>query len=114
MASTTAWCPRPKGTCPGPARARRPRSGERGAATQCRCLGSNPRRARRATVDRGGYLGFYRKVADEPLKLTLFIGNYTEQVTWLDAATGRLIAEPNFFEPMTLRSFITLGFGGRA
>ncbi len=53
-------------------------------------------------------------MADDPLKLTLFIGNYTEQVTWLDPATGRLIAEPNFFEPMTLRSFITLGFGGRA
>ena len=54
-----------------------------------------------------------RRVTDEPLKQAVFTGNYTEQVTWRDAATGRLIAESDFFEPMTLGSLITPGFGGR-
>jgi hypothetical protein len=39
--------------------------------------------------------------------------NYKEQVTWRDAATGRLIAESDFFEPLTLGSLITPGFDGR-
>jgi len=56
---------------------------------------------------------FKRRVAAEPLKLALFTGNYTEQVTWRDAATGRIIAESDFFEPLTLGSLITPGFGGR-
>jgi hypothetical protein len=56
---------------------------------------------------------FKRRVAAEPLKLALFTGNYTEQVTWRDAATGRLIAESDFFEPLTIGSLITPGFGGR-
>jgi hypothetical protein len=56
---------------------------------------------------------FKRRVADEPLKLALFTANYTEQVTWRDTATGRIIAESDFFEPLTLGSLITPGFGGR-
>ncbi len=36
-----------------------------------------------------------------------------EQVTWRDAPTGRLIAESDYFEPLTIGSPITPGFGGR-
>lgn len=39
--------------------------------------------------------------------------NYTEQLTWRDAATGRLLAESDFFEPLTINSLTTPGFGGR-
>ncbi len=56
---------------------------------------------------------FKRRVVAEPLKVALFTGNYTEQVTWRDAANGRIIAESDFFEPMTIGSLITPGFGGR-
>ena len=49
----------------------------------------------------------------EPNDLALFAGNYQEQLTWRDAATGRLLAESDFFEPMTFGSLITPGFGGR-
>jgi hypothetical protein len=56
---------------------------------------------------------FKRRVTAEPLKLALFTGNYTEQVTWRDAATGRIIAESDFFEPLTIGSLITPGFGSR-
>ncbi len=52
-------------------------------------------------------------VAKEPIKLALFTGNYKEQVTWRDAATGRIIAASDFFEPLTPGSLITPGFGGR-
>jgi hypothetical protein len=52
-------------------------------------------------------------VAKEPIKLAMFTGNYKEQVTWRYAATGRIIAQSDFFEPMTLGSLITPGFGGR-
>lgn len=53
-----------------------------------------------------------RRVTAEPLKPAVFTGNYTEQVTWRDAATGRIIAESDFFEPMTIGALITPGFGG--
>ncbi len=52
-------------------------------------------------------------VAAEPMFDALFTGNYKEQVTWRDAATGRIIAESDFFEPMTFGSLITPGYGGR-
>ena len=52
-------------------------------------------------------------VEREPFKLALFTGNYKEQVTWCDAATGRIIAASDFFEPLTAGSLITPGFGGR-
>jgi hypothetical protein len=54
-----------------------------------------------------------RNVEKEPVKLALLTGNYTEQVTWRDAATGRIIAASDFFEPLTPGSLITPGFGGR-
>jgi hypothetical protein len=54
-----------------------------------------------------------RNVALEPLMLALMTGNYQEQVTWRDAATGRLLAQSDFFEPLTPGSLITPGFGGR-
>lgn len=54
-----------------------------------------------------------KNVALEPLKLAMFTGAYKEQVRWLDAATGRLLAESDFFEPMTFGSLITPGYGGR-
>ena len=54
-----------------------------------------------------------KNVEHEPIKLALFTGNYKEQVTWRDAATGRIIAESDFFEPLSIGSLITPGFGGR-
>jgi PQQ-like domain len=54
-----------------------------------------------------------QNVEKEPVKLALFTGNYKEQVTWRDAATGRIIAASDFFEPLTPGSLITPGFGGR-
>lgn len=38
---------------------------------------------------------------------------YREQVTWRDAATGRLLAASDFLPPMQLNALITPGFGGR-
>ena len=55
-----------------------------------------------------------RNVEAEPIVDAMFTGNYKEQVTWRDAATGRLLAASDFFEPMTFGSLITPGFGGRA
>ncbi len=52
-------------------------------------------------------------MAKEPIKAALFTGNYKEQLTWRDAATGRIIAESDFFEPLTINSLTTPGFGGR-
>ncbi len=49
----------------------------------------------------------------EPLMVALMTGTYKEQVTWRDAATGKILAESDFFEPLTLGSLITPGFGGR-
>jgi hypothetical protein len=54
-----------------------------------------------------------KNVQKEPIKLALFTANYTEQVTWRDAASGRIIAASDFFEPLTPGSLVTPGFGGR-
>ncbi len=44
----------------------------------------------------------------------IFINSrYTEQLTWRDAATGRILAESDFFEPLTVNSLTPPGFGGR-
>jgi hypothetical protein len=43
----------------------------------------------------------------------LMTANSKEQLTWRDAATGRIIAESDFFEPLAPGSLITPGFGGR-
>lgn len=54
-----------------------------------------------------------KNVAAEPNDIALFTQNYKEQVTWNDAATGRKLAESDFFEPLTINSLIPPGFGGR-
>ncbi len=54
-----------------------------------------------------------KNVEKEPIKLALFTANYKEQVTWRDAATGRIIAQSDFFEPLSPGSLVTPGFGGR-
>lgn len=38
---------------------------------------------------------------------------YTEQLTWRDAATGKILAQSDFFEPLTVNSLTPPGFGGR-
>jgi hypothetical protein len=54
-----------------------------------------------------------KNVEKEPIKLALFTANYKEQVTWRDAATGRIIAQSDYFEPLSIGSLVTPGFGGR-
>jgi hypothetical protein len=54
-----------------------------------------------------------KNVKMEPLMPALMTGNYKEQLTWRDAATGRLIAESDFFEGMTPGALYTPGYGGR-
>ncbi len=54
-----------------------------------------------------------QNVEMEPMMLALMTRNYKEQVMWRDAATGRLIAESDFFEPLTPGALITPGYGGR-
>jgi hypothetical protein len=54
------------------------------------------------------------KVAKEPLMAAIFTENYSEQLTWRNAATGKIIAESDFFEPLTINSLTPPGFGGRA
>jgi hypothetical protein len=49
----------------------------------------------------------------EPMMLALGTGFYREQVRWRDAATGRLIAESDLMEPMSVNTAVTPGFGGR-
>ena len=46
--------------------------------------------------------------------LDLITGKYKEQVTWRDAATGRTLAESDFFEPLTINSLVVPGYGGRS
>jgi len=52
-------------------------------------------------------------VAKEPVKGALFTENYTEQLTWRDAATGKILAESDFFEPLSINGLTPPGFGGR-
>lgn len=52
-------------------------------------------------------------VAKEPAKAALFTGNYKEQLTWRNAATGEIIAESDYFEPLSINSLTPPGFGGR-
>jgi hypothetical protein len=49
----------------------------------------------------------------EPMMLALGTGLYREQVRWRDAATGRLIAESDLMDPMSVNTAVTPGFGGR-
>jgi len=34
-------------------------------------------------------------------------------LTWRDAATGKVLAESDFFEPLVINALTPLGFGGR-
>ena len=45
--------------------------------------------------------------------LDMATGKYTEQVTWRDAAAGRVLAESDFLEPLPFNSLIVPGYGGR-
>ena len=54
-----------------------------------------------------------QNVEKEPIKVALFTANYREQLTWREAATGKILAESDFFEPLTINSLTTPGFGGR-
>jgi hypothetical protein len=45
--------------------------------------------------------------------LAMGTGLYKEQVRWRDAATGRLLAESDLFEPMSPNTLVTPGYGGR-
>ena len=49
----------------------------------------------------------------QPMKRVVFSGNYTEQLTWRDASTGRILAQSDFFEPLTINSLVAPAFGGR-
>jgi len=49
----------------------------------------------------------------EPTMLALGTGLYKEQVRWRNAATGRLLAESDLFEPMSPNTLVTPGYGGR-
>lgn len=48
-----------------------------------------------------------------PLLETLISGDYQEQVVWRDAATGRILAESDYFEPMGINTLVTPAYGGR-
>jgi hypothetical protein len=52
-------------------------------------------------------------VQKEPIKIALFTENYKEQLTWRDAATGKILAESDFFEPLSINGLTPPGFGGR-
>jgi hypothetical protein len=52
-------------------------------------------------------------VEKEPIKVALFTENYTEQLTWRDVATGKILAESDFFEPLSINGLTPPGYGGR-
>lgn len=54
-----------------------------------------------------------QNVEKEPLMDAIFTNNYKEQLTWRDAATGKILAQSDFFEPLTINSLTPPGFGGR-
>lgn len=54
-----------------------------------------------------------KNVDKEPIKVALFTENYKEQLTWRDAATGKVLAASDFFEPLSINGLTPPGFGGR-
>jgi hypothetical protein len=48
-----------------------------------------------------------------PRLVAFATGKYKEQVTWRDASSGRILAQSDFFEPLSPGSLIVPGFGGR-
>jgi len=55
-----------------------------------------------------------KPITKADMQKALFFGEYREQLTWRDAATGRILAESDFFERLSPGSLTTPGFGGRA
>jgi len=49
----------------------------------------------------------------EPIPLAIEMSNYAEQLTWRDAATGKILAASDYFEPLSINSLTPPGFGGR-
>jgi len=54
-----------------------------------------------------------KPVPQEQLATALFTGGYREQLTWRDAATGKLLAESDLSERLSPGSLTPPGFGGR-
>jgi hypothetical protein len=54
-----------------------------------------------------------QKIEKEPAKAALFTANYKEQLTWRDAATGKIVAASDFFELLSINGLTPPGFGGR-
>jgi hypothetical protein len=54
-----------------------------------------------------------RTSPEQTIQQAVFSARYTEQLTWRDAATGRILAASDFFEPLTMNSLTTPGYGGR-
>ncbi len=54
-----------------------------------------------------------QNVGIESVKMAFFTANYKEQLTWRDAATGKILAESSFFEPLVPNSLTSPGYGGR-
>ena len=54
-----------------------------------------------------------KNVEKEPFKAALFTANYKEQLTWRNASTGEIIAESDYFEPLSINALTPPGFGGR-
>lgn len=48
-----------------------------------------------------------------PRLVAFATGKYKEQVTWRSASTGRILAQSDFFEPLSPGSLIVPGYGGR-
>ncbi len=42
-----------------------------------------------------------------------FAPTYKQQALWLDAKTGKILAQSDYFEPMNFNTLLTPGFGGR-
>ncbi len=43
----------------------------------------------------------------------LSLDKYQDQLMWVDAVTGKLLDESDFFEALTINSLTTPGYGGR-
>lgn len=54
-----------------------------------------------------------QNVEAESIKMAMFTANYTEQLTWRNAATGEILAESSFFEPLIPNGLVVPGYGGR-
>jgi len=49
----------------------------------------------------------------EPVLATSMSGRYHEQAVWRDAASGRILAESDYFDPLVPNGLLTPGYGGR-